>query len=100
MTRMDRKTPGHDSKDATRPQRRTGRGGKLRLEPEVMQSHPVAGAWLESVRSSIGDANFEWGLKTARSGRVRVLEIGPGLVSANVSEEVGVANVSSSPFRC
>jgi len=89
MTRMDRNTTGQDSADTPRPQRRTGRGGKLRLEPEVMQSHPVAGAWLESVRSSIGDANFEWGLKTARSGRVRVLEIGPGLVAANVSEEGG-----------
>lgn len=89
MTRMDRKNQGLESSDSPRPPRRAGRGGKLRLDPDVMQSHPVAGAWLESVRASIGDANFEWGLKTARSGRVRVLEIGPGLVSANVSEEGG-----------
>ncbi|MBM43865.1 MAG: hypothetical protein CMJ36_02475 [Phycisphaerae bacterium] len=89
MTRMERKKTGTVAGEAPRQPRRAGRGGKLRLEPEVMQSHPVAGAWLESVRSTIGDANFEWGLKTARSGRVRVLEIGPGLVSANVSEEGG-----------
>ncbi|MDG2291213.1 MAG: hypothetical protein P8L37_01030 [Phycisphaerales bacterium] len=67
--------------------RRPGRGGKLRLEPEEIQSHPVAGAWLDAVQRVIGADDFEWGLRTARAGRVRTLDIRAGLVSANVSEE-------------
>ena len=67
--------------------RRPGRGGKLRLEPKEIQAHPVAGAWLDAVQRVIGADDFEWGLRTARAGRVRTLDIRAGLVSANVSEE-------------
>ena len=77
--------PSPPSKPVT--PRRPGRGGKLRLEPEEIQSHPVAGAWLEAVTRVIGEDDFEWGLRTARAGRVRSLQITSGLVSANVSEE-------------
>ena len=67
--------------------RRAGRGGKLRLDPADIQSHPVAGAWIEAVRRTVGDDDLEWGLRTAKAGRVRTLDIASGLVSANVSEE-------------
>lgn len=70
-----------------RTSRRAGRGGKLRLAPSELQSHPIAGAWLESIQRLVGSDDMEWGLRIAVAGRVRTLEVGPGVVSANVSEE-------------
>jgi uncharacterized Zn finger protein len=95
VTRIEHQQPSHDTtdskQDSTRSKksskRRSGRGGKLRLEPADIQAHPVAGAWIEAVRRTVGDDDLEWGLRTAKAGRVRSLDIGTGLVSANVSEE-------------
>ncbi len=101
MTRIEHKQPSEDATAAQQDstpadsegarrksaKRRSGRGGKLRLEPADIQTHPVAGAWIEAVRRTVGDDDLEWGLRTAKAGRVRSLDIGRGLVSANVSEE-------------
>jgi uncharacterized Zn finger protein len=84
MTRsMDRKPIA----SGTRPLRRAGRGGKLRLAPDQLQEHSLAGTWLDSMSHHLGDEAMEWGLEAAQSGRVRSMELGSGFVSASVSEE-------------
>ena len=84
MTRsMDRKPIA----SGTRPLRRAGRGGKLRLPPDQLQEHSLAGTWLDAMSHHLGDEAMEWGLEAAQSGRVRSMELGSGFVSASVSEE-------------
>ncbi|MAB82097.1 MAG: hypothetical protein CMJ24_01510 [Phycisphaerae bacterium] len=83
MTRMDRKSV--DS--ASRAPRRAGRGGKLKLAPDQLQEHSLAGPWLDAMSHHLGADAMEWGLETAQAGRVRTVELAPGSVSASVSEE-------------
>ncbi len=84
MTRsMDRK----QVETSTRTARRAGRGGKLRLPPDQLQEHSIAGTWLDSMTHHFGGEAMEWGLEAAQSGRVRSIELGSGFVSASVSEE-------------
>ena len=84
---MTRSMDGKPVASSTRPLRRAGRGGKLRLTPNQLQEHSLAGAWLDAMSHHLGDEAMEWGLEAAQSGRVRSMELGSGFVSASVSEE-------------